>query len=165
MWIPICLTRWTNINAKNVRKRSFSYKTKASTSFILIRRMRLWCPIIKTKEIVMQIRVCPNRWININSENGRKRSFFYETKASISFIPMRRMCLMRQILKRKEIIMWICDSPNRRTNINCKNGRKRSFLSEAKVSISFILIRKMCLWCPIMKRKGIMIWIHVYPNF
>ena len=34
----------------------------------------------KKKEIIMQIRVCPNRRTNINSKNGRKSSFSFETK-------------------------------------------------------------------------------------
>ena len=148
-----------------------------------MRRINLWCPIIKWKEIIMWICANPNWKINFNSKNGRKWSFSYETKASISFIPMRRMCSWCPIMKRmrllcgsifipieiwssilkmvkredflmkqkhqyllsqwrdcvygsqlwnEEIVMWIPVYPNRPSNINSKNGRKRSFLTKPK---------------------------------
>ena len=122
-------------------------------SLIPIRRMNLWCLIIKMKEIMMWIRVFLNWKTNFNSKNG-KRSFSFETKASIPFIPMKRMCLSYPIIKRNKIVMWIHVCPNRRTNINFKNGRNRSFFYETKASISFIPMRKMCLGCPITKKKG-----------
>ena len=39
--------------------------------------------------------------VDFNSKNGRKKSFSYETKASISFIPKRIMCLSHPIMKNK----------------------------------------------------------------
>ena len=53
--------------------------------------MKLWCSIIKRMEIIMWTHVYPSWKININSKIGGKRSFYYKTKASMSFIPMRRM--------------------------------------------------------------------------
>ena len=73
-----------NFNSKKGNKRSFSYETKASISFIRSRRMCLWCPIMKRKEIVLWIHVHLNWKMNFNSRNGNKRSFSFETKASIS---------------------------------------------------------------------------------
>ena len=40
-------------------------------------------------------------------KNGEKRSFSDETKASMSFIPIKGMSLWFTITRRKEIIMWI----------------------------------------------------------
>ena len=129
-----------------------------------MRRMCLWCPIMKRKEIAMWIDVYPNWKMNFKSKNGNKRSFSYETKASISVIRSRRMCLWCPIMKRKEIVMWIHVYPNWKTNFNSKNGNKRSSSCETKASISLIPMKRTCLRCPIMKRKEIIIWIHVYPN-
>ena len=42
-----------------------------------------------------------NGWTNINSKNRGKRKFFYETKASISSIRMRKICLWCLISKKK----------------------------------------------------------------
>ena len=39
---------------------------------------------------------------------------------------------------------------------NSKNRGKRCFSIEAKVSISFILMRGMCLWCLIIKEKRLL---------
>ena len=151
MWIRVYHNWKMNFNFKNHRNSCFSYETKASISFIPMRRMRLWYPIMKWKDIIMQVRVYPNWKTIFNSKNGRKRCFSYDTKPSMSFIPMRAMCLWCPIMKWKEIIMQILIYPNWKTNFNSKNGRKRSFSHETKPSISYIPMRGMCLWCPIMK--------------
>ena len=144
-----------NFNTKNGYKRSFSYESKASISFIPMRRKCLWCLIMKRKEIIMWIQVYVNWKSNFNSTNCNKICFCYETKASISLIPRGRMRLWCPIMKRKEIIMWIRVCPNLLTYINSKNGRKRWFPCQTKASISFIPSREMCLWCPIVERKKI----------
>ena len=165
MWIHVYPNWKTNFNSRKGNKRSFSYETKASISLIPTRRTCLWCPIKKRKAIFIWIHVYPNWKMNFNSESDNKRCFSKETKASISFIPSRRMCLWCPIMKRMEITMWIHFYPNWKTNFNSNNGNKRSFSYETNASISFILSRRMCLWCPILKRKEIIIWIHVYPNW
>ena len=127
MWIHVYSNWNTNFNSKIGNKRSFSYETKASMSLIQSRRMCLWFPIMKRKEIIMWINVYCNWKVNFNSKIGNKRSFSYETKASISLIQSRRMCLWFPIMKRKEIIMWIHVYPNWNMNFNSKIGNKRSF--------------------------------------
>ena len=125
--------------------------------------MCLWCLITKRKEIIMRIDVYPNGNTNFNSKIGNKKSFSYETKSSISLIPKRKMCLWCLIMKRNEIIMWIVVYPNWNTNFNSKIGNKGSFSYETKASISLIPKRRMCLWCPIMKRKEIVMWTMFIP--
>ena len=120
-------------------------------SFIQMSEMNLWCPIIKRKGIIMWIRVYPYWKMNCNSKNGKKRSSSYESKASISFIPKRRMNLWCPIIERKEITTWIQVYPKWKMSFSSKNGRKRSFCYETKASISLIPIRRMCLWLPIME--------------
>ena len=58
--------------------------------------------------------------------------------------------------EKKDIIIWIHVYPNWKTNFNSNNGNKRSFSYETNASISFILSRRMCLWCPILKRKTLL---------
>ena len=139
--------------------------TPWSISLIPKRRMCLGCPITKRNEIIMWIDVYPNWNMNFNSKIGNKRSFSYETKASISLIPMRRTSLWCPIMKWNEITIWIHVYPNWKTYFDSEIGSKRSFSFETKASISLIPTRRMCLWCPIMKRKEIIMWIHVYPNW
>ena len=151
MWIRVYHNWKMNFNFKNGGNSSFLDETKASISFIPMRRICLWCPIMKWKVIIMWIRVYHNWKINFNFKHGGNSRFSYETKASISFIPMRRMCLLGPIIKRREIIMWTHFYANWKSNFNCKNGRKGCFSCETKPSITFIPIKGMCLWCPIMK--------------
>ena len=162
IWIHVYPNWNMNFNSKIGNKKGFYYVTKASISLIPRRRMCLWCPIMKRKEIIMWIHVHPNWNINFNSKIGNKKGFYYETKASLSLIPKKRMCLWCQIMKGKEIIMWIHVYSNWNTNFNSKKGNKRSFSYDTKASISLIPMRRMCLWCPIMKWNEITIWIHVY---
>ena len=80
-------------------------------------------------------------------------TFFLQNQSINSFIPKKRMNLLCPIIKRKRIIKWIRIYPNWKMSFNSKNGRKMSFSYETKASISFILIRIMCLRCPITKKK------------
>ena len=85
-----------------------------------MKRTCLWCPIMKWNEITICIHVYPNWKTYFNSKIGNKRSFSLETKASISLIPTRRMCLWCPIMKSKEIIMWIHAYANRQMNFDSK---------------------------------------------
>ena len=104
----------------------------------------------------MWMYVYPNWKMSFNSKNGRKGCFSLETDAPISFIPMGRMCLWCLIMIRREIIMWIHVYPNRRMNINSKNGEKKCFSYETKAWIPFIPIRRMCFWCVITKERRLL---------
>ena len=115
--------------------------------------MCLWYPIKKRKEIVMWIHVYLNWNTNFDCEKGNRRSISCKIKASVSLIPSRATCLWCQIMKGKEIIMWIHVYSNRNTNFNSKKGNKRSFSYDTKASISLIPTRRTSLWCPIMKHK------------
>ena len=86
-------------------------------------------------------------------KNGGNKGFSYETKASMSFVLMMRISLWSLIMKRKGIIILICTCPNSQMDFNSRNGGKRSFSYETKALTSFILIRRMTLWCPIMKKN------------
>ena len=165
IWIHVCANWKTYFNSKIGNKRSFSFQTNASISLIPARRMCLWFPFMKRKEIIIWIHVYPNWKTHFNSKTGNKRCFYYETKASISLIPTRRICLRCPIMERKEIIIWIHVYPNWNTNFNSQKGNKRHFSYETNAPISLILTRRMCLWCHITKRKEIIMWIHVYPNW
>ena len=73
MFVPI--NKWT-LTLLNDGKRSFSYETKASMSFILMRTMSLWWPIVKRKEIIMCTHFCPSWPMNFNSKNWWKEKPF-----------------------------------------------------------------------------------------
>ena len=104
MWSLVYPNWKTNFNSKNGRKGSFSHETKASISFIPMMRPYLWCPVMKRKEIILWIHIYLNWKTNFNSKNGRKRSFCYKYKASISFISMRWMCLWCPIEKKLRLL-------------------------------------------------------------
>ena len=82
-----------------------------------------------------------------------------------SLILISGMNLWCPIIKRKEIIMWTRVYPNWKMNFNSKIDRKRNLFFETKPLISFIQMRRINLWCPIIERKEIITWIHVYPNW
>ena len=48
---------------------------KTLISYILMRKMCLWCPVTKRMEIIMRIHVCLTWWMNFDSsENGERKS-------------------------------------------------------------------------------------------
>ena len=142
-----------NFNSKNGRKRNFSYEIKASKSFIPMRKICLWYLILKRKEIIMRIHVYPNWKKNFDFNNGGKSSFSYESKASISFIRMKKTCSWCPIMKRKEIFMWILVYLNWKMNFNSKSGRKRSFSWNQSIKIIYPY-EKNAFIVPNHKTKG-----------
>ena len=165
MWIHTCLFSQTNFDSKKWSKKKLFDKTKTSMPFIPMERMSLWCPIMKGEEITLWIYVYPNWKTNFNSKKRWKESFSYETKASMSFIPMSRMSLWCPIMKRKGILCESMFVLIDKQNLTLKTDGKRSFSFETKASISFILMKWICLWCLVMKKKEIILWICVYPNW
>ena len=90
MEIIVCPNCHLKFKPKNGGKWLWNQSIKLFTP---LRRMSLWGSIMKTKEIILRIHVCHNWQTNFNSKNSRKRSLFYETKASMSFIPISKMSL------------------------------------------------------------------------
>ena len=122
-----------NLILKYSGRKSFLNETKASMTFILIRRMSLWCPIMKERRLLCEFMfVLNNKW-TLTLKNGKKRSFSFETKASMSFILMRKMSLWFPIMKRKEILVWIYVFPNWQMKFNTKKlARRKAFLLNPK---------------------------------
>ena len=129
-----------------------------------MRRTCLWCLIMKKKEIVVWIHVYLNWKMTFNSKNGRKRDFSYETKASKSFIPMRRICLWCPIIKRNEVITWIRVYLNWQTNFESKYWWDAKFFLWNQSINPYIQMRRINLCCPIIKRKEIVMWMHSYSQ-
>ena len=66
-------------------------------------------PNHEKKEIITCIRVCHDLRNNIDSKKiGVKRSISYENKTSMSFIPMRRMCLWCPTMKKGDYYLHPC---------------------------------------------------------
>ena len=98
----------------------------------------------KKKRLVRESMFIPiDRWTLI-LKNGRTKSFSYEIKALMSFIPIRETCLWCPIIKRKEIIMWIYIVLFEKWNLILKND-KNNFTYKAKASMSFIPMKRMNL--------------------
>ena len=78
----------------NNGKKSFSYETKASKSFIPNEENEFMVPNHERKGHYYENPHISHYRMNFASEeNGRKTKFLNETKASISFILMRKMSL------------------------------------------------------------------------
>ena len=66
----------------------------------------IMCLITKRMKIISKIKVCLIWWMNNDSkENGGKKSFSCQIKASISCILIRRLWFLCLIMKRSEIII------------------------------------------------------------
>ena len=104
------------------------------------------------------------KW-NLILKNGGKQRFSYETKASMSFILISGMSLQCPIIKRKEITIWIHVCLNWETNFNSKEWWRGKLFLRNKTLMSFIPMRTMSLWCSIMKKKEIVMWIRICPNW
>ena len=103
-----------------MEREAFPHKTKALMSFISMKRMSLWCLIMKRKEIVIWIHVCPNSQTNFNSKKWWKEKCFLWNKSINTIYPMSWTSLWCLILKRKEITIWIHVCLNWQMNFDSK---------------------------------------------
>ena len=137
---------------------------KTSISFIPMRGMCLWCLIIKRKEIIMWINIYPIERLTLILKIVQKEVFPMKPKHQYRLSQWGECIYGAQSWKE---VRLLCESmfPNWKMNFNAKNDRKWSFSYNTKASTSFITMRRMCLQCPMMKRKEIIMWIHVNPNW
>ena len=82
----------------------------------------------------------------------------------MSFILIRRMSLRGPIMKKRTLLYEFAFVLIGKQTLILKSGEKKSFYIETKASMSFIPTSRMSLWCPILKWKEIIMWIHAYPN-
>ena len=97
----IQIDEWSLI-LKNGRKKSFSYETKASMSFIPIRRMSYVSQLWKERRLLREFVFIQIDKQTLILKNGGKRSFSYETKALMSFMPMSGMSYSAQSGKKRD---------------------------------------------------------------
>ena len=134
------IDKGTLIQTKD-RKRSFSYETKSSMSFISIRRTSLWCPIMKRKEIIMWIHVCPNWQRNFDSKKWLKEKLFLWNQSINVIYPKKGQWVYgTQSSKEKILLYESAFSPIDRGTLILKRNRKRRFRYKTKASMSFTLI-------------------------
>ena len=127
---------YVNLSLSNW-KMNFISKNSQRKAFFINPRHQFVYPSVENEFVVPNhltnrdyyVNPCLSNWkTNINSKNGGKRYFSYETKAWLSFIPMRRTHLWCLIVKRKEFIMrnYVCRNPP--TNIISKMVEREVFL-------------------------------------
>ena len=136
--INVCLIWQINFDSlENSGKKCFSCQTKASISCMPIRRTWLWCSITKRMKIFTRIHVHPIWWTNFDyMENGGKKCFSCQTKASISCMLMRRTWLWCSIMKRAKIFTRIHVQPIWWMNFDSmENNGKKWFFCHTKASI------------------------------
>ena len=124
--------------------------------------MCLWCAIVKGEVIIICIHVCPKWRTNFNSEeNGGRKSFSNKTKTSVHLPQWENEFMVPKHEKKKRLLCELVLILIGRWTLIPKNSEKRGFSYETKASISFIPMTRMSLWCLIMKRKEIIMWICV----
>ena len=99
-------------------------------------------------------------------KNRGRKSFSYETKASMSFIPIRRMTLSFLIMKRMVIIMWIRVYPNWQTNFDSKKWLEdKHFLQNQSVNVIYPNEQNKLIMVPNHENEGVITWISICPNW
>ena len=129
MWIHIYSIWKMNLNSKNDRKTSFSHETKDPKSFTPIRRMWLWCPMMKKKRLLSKSMFTPierQTWIpkmverevfltkpkrqnhlsqqvesDYSAQSWIKRRLLRES----TFIPIERQTSIRKMLEREVFLI------------------------------------------------------------
>ena len=152
-----------NFDSKKWWEEKFLVWNESINSFVPMSRICLRHPIINRKDIIMRIHVCPNWQTNFNYKNNENWSFFYETKASMSFIPISRISLWCLNMKRKEIVMWIHACRNWHMNFDSRKWLKAKLFFWIE-SINVIYPNEENeFMVPNHEKKEIITWTHIYP--
>ena len=97
---------WTLILKNGGEKKLFPW-TEALMSFIPMRKISLWCPILKRKNIYMWICACLNWHMNFNSKKWLKEKLFLWNQSLNIIYPISRMSLWPPIMKKSRLL---CES-------------------------------------------------------
>ena len=139
--------------------------SQSTNSFIQMRRMNLLCTIFKRKEIISLIVFIPIERETLILKMVKREVFLMRPKHQCHLSQLGEWVYDSQSWKERRLL---CESVfiqiDKRTLI-LKNYGKNSFSDETKASMSFFPIRRMSLWFAIMKKKEIIMWIHVYANW
>ena len=111
----------------------------------------LMVPKHERKKIIISIRACPSWHRNFDSKMVRSEVILMKPKYQFIY-PNKENALWCSIMKRKEIITWICTYLNWHMNFNSKKWWGKKFFGIN----SFVLMRRMSLWHPIINRKEIL---------
>ena len=165
MWIRVYPNWQMNFDSKKWwREKLFLWNQKIN-SFIPTSKMSLCFPIRKTKEIITWILVYPNWQMNFDSKKWWEEKFFLQNESINVVCPNKEKNIMVPNHKKEGIIMWIYICLSLKTNFDSKKWSEEKLFYEIKASMSFILVRRMSLLFPIMKREKIIMSIHGYPNW
>ena len=144
-----------NINSKNDGKKSFSYETKAPMSSN--RENEYMVPNHeKRRRLLCESMFIPIDKMNFNSKEWWKEKLFLWNQSINAIYPKEENKLMVPNLEKKEnyyvnpCLSWMT------MNFNSKNDEKISFSNETKALMSFSPLRRMNLWCPIMKKMRLL---------
>ena len=138
----------------------FFFWNQSINSFTPKRRISLLCQIMKRTKIVIQIHVYTSGQTKFNSKNSEKRSLSYETKASMSFIVIRKWVYGSSTWKERTLLCESVPTPIGRKTLILKMVGSEVFFLKPKHQF-IILKRRMSLWCQIIKRTEIIMWIRV----
>ena len=115
--------------------------------------MRKWiwgAQLLKQRRLLCEPMFIPIKRRTLILKNGRKRICSSGTRALIHLSQLGEwVCSAQSLLEMR----LFCVYPDWVMNFNSRNGSKISFSYETKALISFMPIRRMCLRCPMMKKK------------
>ena len=131
IWILFIPIEKRTLILKMAQREVFLIKPKPQF-IILVSRFNLWCPIIKRIEITMWIRVYPNWKTNFNSQNGTKRSFSYEIKASIRLSQLVESICGAQWLKESRLLCEFAFILIKKRTLILKMAQSEFFLMKPK---------------------------------
>ena len=116
----------------NSWKKINSCKTKAKILCTRVRRACLWCPIIKVKEIIIEIHVCPIWWTYLDSKENSGMKLFLGNQSTNIVYPNDENVFIVMNNKRKGFKNACCLISNMTLDLKEIGGEKKAFLAKQK---------------------------------
>ena len=115
-----------NFGSKKWWEVKFFSQNQSISSVIPMRRMNLWCPIIRRVEITMWISICPNCRANINSKKGKKKVFLAKPQHQYHLSQWEKCVYGAQLWNERRLLHKSLFIPIDKRTLIPKNGRKWS---------------------------------------
>ena len=132
---------------------------------ILVQGMSLWCLIMKRKEIIVWIHLCPNLQMNFDSKKLWEQKLCKWNQSINVIYPNGVNEFMMPNHGKNEFTIWICVCPNWQININSKKWHKEEFFIW-NLSINVIYPNEEIEFTvPNHEKKRVTMWIHACSNW
>ena len=120
-------------------RKGFLNETKVSMSFIWVRRISLWFPIMKINETIIRTNVYPiDRWTLILTKMVERKAFLIKPKHHCHLFQWEECVYSAKSWKERGLLLVSIFVPIDERTLISKNGEKKLFLWKQRINVIYL---------------------------